>query len=65
MTNTTNTNYTAAAETAKANWIAARARYNAAKTVKARHEADMDIEFWSNKMAAVKVAERNGWAVAI
>jgi hypothetical protein len=59
------TNYTIAAENIKANWTAARNSYAAAKTNKARHEADMDIEFWSNKMAAVKIAERNGWPFAI
>jgi hypothetical protein len=59
------TNYTTAAENIKANWTAARNAYAAAKTNKARHEADMDIEFWSNKMAAVKIAERNGWPFAI
>ena len=30
---------------------AARARYNAAKTQKARRNAAEDIEFWSNKTA--------------
>jgi hypothetical protein len=61
----TSTNYTEAAATLRANWNAARDAYAAATTNKARHEADMDIEFWSTKMAAVKIAERNGWPFAI
>jgi hypothetical protein len=59
------TNYITAMETARNNWEAARSAYAAAKTDKARHEADMDIEFWSNKMAAVRVAERNGWPIVV
>ena len=62
---TNGTNYTTAHREACAKWNAARARYNIAKTDKARHEADMDIEFWGNKMAAITIAERNGWPVAI
>jgi hypothetical protein len=65
MTTTHNTDYAAVAAQAKANWIAARNAYAAAKTTKARNEADADIEFWSNKMAAVAIAERNGWAYGI
>lgn len=36
---------------AEAELTAARARYNAAKTQKARRNAAEDIEFWSNKTA--------------
>ena len=61
----TSTNYTKAAATFRANWEAARNAYAVAKTDKARNEADQDIQFWSNKMAAVKIAERNGWPFAI
>jgi len=40
----------------------ARRRFESAKTAKARNEAAEDLEFWTNKNAALHIASQNGWA---
>jgi hypothetical protein len=45
---------------AEIKWNEAKARYEAAKTNKARREAAEDIEFWGNKMAAEYITSRQG-----
>ena len=40
----------------------ARRRFESAKTASARRDAAEDLEFWTNKNAALHAAAQNGWA---